>query len=414
MKGDVTALIQNGAVVESAAEGELMLLTTATPFYAESGGQAGDKGEIRFAGGGVMIVTDVQKRAGDLHVHVGTLKGAANAGEAIELSVDAANRERTKHNHSATHIMHEALRRVLGDHVTQKGQMVDGERIRFDISHGGAITREELAQVENQVNAVIQQNEPASTKLMNPEEAIAAGAMALFGEKYGDEVRVLGLGQPVEGEDKAYSVELCGGTHVERTGDISLFKIVSEGAVAAGIRRVEAVSGEAARSYLETQAGYARAVADKIKVKPEDIAARVETLMSERKKLEKELSEAKKQLALGGGGGAAASAEEINGVQFMGRVLDGVSGKDLRSMLNDQLSAIGSGIVAFVAKDGPKVAVAVAVTDDLTKTHSAATLVNAGAEKVGGRGGGKPGMAQAGGSQPENADEALAAIKAAI
>ena len=414
LKGDVTALIQNGAVVESAAEGELMLLTTATPFYAESGGQAGDKGEIRLAGGGVMTVTDVQKRAGDLHVHVGTLKGAANAGEAIELSVDAANRERTKHNHSATHIMHEALRRVLGDHVTQKGQMVDGERIRFDISHGGAITREELAQVENQVNAVIQQNEPASTKLMNPEEAIAAGAMALFGEKYGDEVRVLGLGQPVEGEDKAYSVELCGGTHVERTGDISLFKIVSEGAVAAGIRRVEAVSGEAARSYLETQAGYARAVADKIKVKPEDIAARVETLMSERKKLEKELSEAKKQLALGGGGGAAASAEEINGVQFMGRVLDGVSGKDLRSMLNDQLSAIGSGIVAFVAKDGPKVAVAVAVTDDLTKTHSAATLVNAGAEKVGGRGGGKPGMAQAGGSQPENADEALAAIKAAI
>ena len=327
--------------------------------------------------------------------------------------MDAANRERTKHNHSATHIMHEALRRVLGDHVTQKGQMVDGERIRFDISHGGAITREELAKVEDQVNAVIQQNEPASTQLMEPEAAIAAGAMALFGEKYGDEVRVLALGQPVEGEEKAFSVELCGGTHVERTGDISLFKIVSEGAVAAGIRRVEAVSGEAARVYLETQAGFARAVADQIKAKPEDIAARVEALMAERKKLDKELSEAKKQLALGGGG-AAASAEEINGVQFMGRVLDGVSGKDLRSMLNDQLSAIGSGIVAFVAKDGGKVAVAVAVTDDLTGQYSAATLVNAGAEKVGGRGGGKPGMAQAGGSQPENADDALAAIKAAI
>jgi len=267
-----------------------------------------------------MSVTDVQKRAGDLHVHIGTLKGTASVSDAIELSVDAVNRERTKHNHSATHIMHEALRRVLGDHVTQKGQMVDGERIRFDISHGGAITREELAKVETQVNAVIQQNEPASTKLMEPDAAIAAGAMALFGEKYGDEVRVLALGQPVEGEDKAYSVELCGGTHVERTGDIALFKIVSEGAVAAGIRRVEAVSGEAARRYLETQAGFARAVADQIKAKPEDIAARVDVLMSERKKLEKELSEAKKQLALGGGGGAAASAEEINGVQFMGRV----------------------------------------------------------------------------------------------
>ena len=413
LKGDVTALIQNGSLVDSASGGELMLLTSATPFYAESGGQAGDKGEIRFSGGGILTVTDVQKRAGDLHVHIGTLKGEAASYEAIELSVDAANRERTKHNHSATHIMHEALRRVLGDHVTQKGQMVDGERIRFDISHGGAITREELAKVEDQVNAVIQQNEPASTQLMEPEAAIAAGAMALFGEKYGDEVRVLALGQPVDGEDKAYSVELCGGTHVERTGDISLFKIVSEGAVAAGIRRVEAVSGEAARVYLETQAGFARAVADQIKAKPEDIAARVEALMAERKKLDKELSEAKKQLALGGGG-AAASAEEINGVQFMGRVLDGVSGKDLRSMLNDQLSAIGSGIVAFVAKDGGKVAVAVAVTDDLTGQYSAATLVNAGAEKVGGRGGGKPGMAQAGGSQPENADDALAAIKAAI
>ena len=210
LKGDVTALIQNGSLVDNASGGELILLTSATPFYAESGGQAGDRGEIRFSGGGILTVTDVQKRAGDLHVHIGTLKGEAASSEAIELSVDAANRERTKHNHSATHIMHEALRRVLGDHVTQKGQMVDGERIRFDISHGGAITREELAKVEDQVNAVIQQNEPASTQLMEPEAAIAAGAMALFGEKYGDEVRVLALGQPVEGEEKAFSVELCG------------------------------------------------------------------------------------------------------------------------------------------------------------------------------------------------------------
>jgi len=227
-----------------------------------------------------------------------------------------------------------------------------------------------------------------------------AGAMALFGEKYGDEVRVLSLGDPIGEDPKAYSVELCGGTHVERTGDIALFKIVSEGAVAG--------------QYLETQAGYTRAAADKLKAKPEDVPARIEALMAERKKLEKELSEAKKALALGGSGGGAAKAEEINGVKFIGGVLDGVSGKDLRAMLNDQLSAIGSGIVGFVAKDGGKVAVAVAVTDDLTGTYNAATLVNAGAEKVGGRGGGKPGMAQAGGSQPENADDALAAIKAAI
>ena len=315
--------------------------------------------------------------------------------------------------------MHEALRRVLGEHVTQKGQMVDGERIRFDISHGAAVTREELAKVEDEVNEVILQNAKASTKNMHPDEAIKAGAMALFGEKYGDDVRVLSLGDPLEGGklggamDKPYSVELCGGTHVERTGDIALFKIVSEGAVAAGIRRVEAVTGEAARAYLETHAGYTRKAADMLKAKPEDVPARIETLMAERKRLEKELSEAKKQLALGGGGGSS-KPEDIGGVPFIGRVLDGVSGKDLRGMLNEQIQSLGSGIVAFVAKDGGKVAVAVAVSDDRIDTYSAATLVNAGAEKVGGRGGGKPGMAQAGGNNPEGADDALEEIKSAI
>jgi len=362
---------------------------------------------------GVQIF-DVLKKASDLHVHIGKLKGSVKVGDMATLSVNADNRKRTMANHSATHIMHEALRRVLGEHVTQKGQMVDGERIRFDISHGGAITREELVKVEKQVNQVVLQNAETKTELMNPDAAIKAGAMALFGEKYGDEVRVLSLGEPIDDDPKAYSVELCGGTHVTRTGDIALFKILSEGAVAAGIRRVEAVTGEAARQYLEEQAGYTRSAADKLKAKPEDVPSRIEALMAERKKLEKELSEAKKQLALGGGSGGAAKAEEINGVKFIGGVLDGVSGKDLRAMLNDQLSAIGSGIVAFVAKDSGKVAVAVAVTDDLTDRYSAATLVNAGAEKVGGRGGGKPGMAQAGGSQPENADAALEAIKAAI
>jgi len=409
----VHTVFVDGAVADKATDTDIMFVTKQTPFYAESGGQAGDTGTATVPNG-VVTITDVLKKAGDLHVHIGTLKGSLAKGDVANLAVNSDNRKRTMANHSATHIMHEALRRVLGEHVTQKGQMVDGERIRFDISHGAAITREELTKVEDQVNQIILQNSAAKTELMNPEEAINAGAMALFGEKYGDEVRVLSLGDPIDDDPKSYSVELCGGTHVARTGDIALFKIVSEGAVAAGIRRVEAVTGEAARQYLETQAGYTRAAADKLKAKPEDVLVRIEALMAERKKLEKELSAAKKALALGGSSGGAAKAEEINGVKFIGGVLDGVSGKDLRAMLNDQLSAIGSGIVGFVAKDGEKVAVAVAVTDDLTGTYNAATLVNVGAEKVGGRGGGKPGMAQAGGNNVAGADDALVAIKAAI
>ena len=410
----IVALIQDDVSVDAASDGDVVFLTRATPFYAESGGQAGDKGIASFESGARIEVTDVQKRAGDLHAHIGRLSGTVKTGDKAHLEVDADNREKTKQNHSAAHLLHEALRRVLGEHVAQKGQMVDGERIRFDISHGAAITREELAKVEDEVNAVIQQNKPAATKLMNPDEAIAAGAVALFGEKYGDEVRVLSLGDPLDASPKAYSVELCGGTHVDRTGDIALFKITGEGAVAAGIRRVEAVSGEAARQYLETQAGLSRKAADLFKTKAEDVPARIESLLAERKQLEKDLSEAKKQLALGGGGGGASGPEEINGINFLGRVLDGVSGKDLRSMLNDQLAQIGSGIVAFVARDGAKVAVAVAVSDDVQAAHSASDLVNKGAAQVGGRGGGKPGMAQAGGSQPENAEAALEAIRAAI
>ena len=410
---DVKVLVQDGVRVDTAQSGPVMFLTSETPFYAESGGQAGDKGLATFENGAKIKIKDVQKKAGGLHVHIGELEGSVKVGDSAKIAVDPKNRETTKHNHSATHLLHEALRRVLGDHVAQKGQMVDGERIRFDISHGQAITREELAKVEDQVNEVIQQNSPAETKLMSPDEAIKAGALALFGEKYGDEVRVLSLGDDPEGGTKAYSVELCGGTHVARTGDIALFKIVNEGAVAAGIRRVEAVTGETARQYLEVQAGLARKVADTLKTRPEDVPERVEGLLADRKRLEAELADAKKQIALGGSGGAA-SAEEINGVKVMAKVLDGVSGKDLRAMMNEQLDALGSGIVAFVAKDAGKVAVGVAVSDDLIGKYSASDLVNVGAPLVGGRGGGKPGMAQAGGSKPEGAEDALAAIKAAI
>ena len=409
----VLSVVQNDKSVKTASDGEIVFITNQTPFYAESGGQAGDKGVATFENGARIEISDVQKRAGDLHAHIGTLSGQISLGDIATLAVDAGNRERTKRNHSGAHLLHEALRRVLGDHVAQKGQMVDGERIRFDISHPSAISRDELARVEAEVNEVIQQNNAAQTKLMEPEAAIAAGAVALFGEKYGDEVRVLSLGEPLDDSDKPYSIELCGGTHVERTGDIALFKITNEGAVAAGIRRVEGVTGEAARQYLEAQAGITRQAADIFKSKPEDVPSRIEALMAERKQLEKDLSEAKKQLALGGGG-ATSGPEEINGIKVIARVLDGVSGKDLRGMTNEQIAQLGSGIVAFAARDGGKVAVIVAVSDDIQSKYSANDLVNIGAAKVGGRGGGKAGMAQAGGSQPENAEAALDAIKAAI
>jgi len=411
---NLAALITSEGQVDTASNGDVMFVTNQTPFYAESGGQAGDKGIATFGNGAVIEVTDVQKRAGGLHVHIGTLKGSVSVGDQASLQVNSDNREKTKRNHSATHIMHEALRRVLGPHVTQKGQMVDGERIRFDISHGAAITKDELSKVEDQVNEVILQNASADTKLMAPEAAIEAGAMALFGEKYGDEVRVLALGDPLGEEDKPYSVELCGGTHVARTGDIALFKIISEGAVAAGIRRVEAVTGAEARQHLEGQAALTRELAVNLKVQPDQVPERVQNLMDDRRKMEKEIAELKKKIALGGGGGVAMSAEEINGTKFLGKVLDGVSGKDLRGMMNDQLQAIGSGIVAFIATNEGKVAVGVAVTPDLTDKYSAVDLVNAGAEKVGGRGGGKPGMAQAGGTNVDGADDALAAIRSSV
>jgi len=413
-EGNIHTLVVDGKTVDRAEGGEVLFVTKQTPFYAESGGQAGDKGVAMFSNGARIDIRDVLKKAGDLHVHIGKLSGEIKTGDKALLSVNHEIRECTMRNHSATHIMHEALRRILGDHVTQKGQMVDGERIRFDISHGAAIHRDDLARVESEVNEIILQNAESSTRHMAPEAAIEAGAVALFGEKYGDEVRVLSLGQELEAEAGDYSVELCGGTHVRRTGDIAVFKITSEGAVAAGIRRIEAVTGEAARQYLERQAELARSSAELLKIKIEDVPARIKTLLSERKSLEKELADVRKQLALGGGAGGGAAPEDINGVTFMGRVLSGVSGKDLRAMINEHVQSIGSGIVAFVATDAAKVTVVVGVTPDLTSTHSAVTLVNAGAEKVGGRGGGKPELAQAGGNNVEGAEAALQTIKDAL
>jgi alanyl-tRNA synthetase len=413
--GTLVALLVDGAEATSAGAGQtVQAVFDATPFYAESGGQAGDTGVVEWAGGSARV-TDTQKQAGDLHVHtLEILAGDLKVGDRAALHVDPDRRLTTRSNHSAAHLVHAALHHVLGAHVAQKGQMVDGDRMRFDFSHGGPLTADELERIEAEVNAVIRQNVPAETKLMKPQEAIDAGAVALFGEKYGDEVRVLTLGRSLTDEGKAYSVELCGGTHVGRTGDIALFKIVSEQGIAAGVRRIEALTGEAARRFLLDQAGVARDLADRFKVPVAEVAARVEALEAQRRKLEKELAEAKKQLALGGGGGAAAaSPEDVAGVAFIGRVLDGVGGKDLRGLIEDFRKQ--AGVVALVGVSDGKAAVAVAVAPELVGRFNAADLARAAVIAMGGQGaGGKPDFAQGGAPDDSKAADGVAAVKAAL
>ena len=411
----VQALVVDGENVKEAFAGDTVeAVFDLTPFYAEGGGQAGDTGEVVFAKGRGRVL-DTQKQAGELYVHrIEITEGQAKVGDAAMLSVDPAKRTTTRANHSAAHLLHAALRHVLGPHVSQKGQLVDAERMRFDFSHGGPLTAAELERIEGEVNAVIQQNAASSTKLMSPEKAIEAGAMALFGEKYGDEVRVLALGHDLDGQGD-YSVELCGGTHVSRTGDIALFKVVSESGIAAGVRRIEALTGEAARHYLLDQAGVARSLADQFKVPVAQVEARVEALIAERKRLEKELGDAKRALAVSGGGGAAAGPEEINGVKVIARVLDGVGGKDLRPLAEDFKKQIGSGIVALVGKLDGKAATTVAVTADLTGRFNAAELAKAAVIAMGGQGaGGKPDFAQGGAPDDSKADAGLDAVKALI
>jgi alanyl-tRNA synthetase len=413
--GAVVALALDGEAVDSAQAGQtVQAVFDRTPFYAESGGQAGDKGVVEWTGGSARVL-DVQKQAGDLHVHdLEILSGALSVGTSVALHVDPAARLTTRSNHSAAHLLHAALRHVLGEHVSQKGQMVDGERLRFDFSHGGPLSAEEIARIEDEVNAVILQNVAAHTELMAPEKAIEAGAMALFGEKYGDEVRVLALGDALEGEGR-YSVELCGGTHVGRTGDIGLFKVVSEGGVAAGIRRIEGLTGEAARRFLQDQAGVALALADRFKTPVSEVIARVEALDAQRRSLEKALADAKKALALGGGGAAQSGPEDIGGVAFIGRVLDGVGGKDLRGLVEEFRKQVGSGVVALVGTSEGKAAVAVAVTPDLTDRFNAAALAKAAVIAMGGQGaGGKPDFAQGGAPDDSKAEDGVAAVKAGL
>ena len=411
--GEVLAIVQNGALVEALSEGAGEILMDETPFYAESGGQSGDHGEIIFANGAVFKVNDVQKRAGSLHAHVGELvSGTFSTGDQGELSIDIERRTSIKANHSATHLLHAALRNVLGSHVTQKGSLVEADRLRFDFSHGQPMTDAEIEAVEDQVNAIIRQNEDVSTREMSPDQAIEEGALALFGEKYGDVVRVLTMGRSVDAEAH-FSMEFCGGTHVNRTGDIAVFKILSESGVSAGIRRIEATTGRTAFEYLRGQMALGQAAADRLKTPLSELSNRVGALLDQRKDLEKELSEAKRQLAMAGpASGPAQGPEEINGIKLMARVLQGVPAKDLRTLIDEAKQSIGSGVTVFIAVNDGKAAVATGVTKDLLDKVSAVDLVKAAAGAVGGKGGGgRSDMAQAGGPDGDKAEDGLQAVR---
>ncbi len=411
-QGKVVALVAGGAQQHEAAAGqEVFILTNQTPFYAESGGQMGDQGIITRNGQLVATITDTKKFAGGLHAHVAVLASPVKLGEIVTLEVNEERRAKLRANHSATHLLHAVLRNVLGEHITQKGSLVAEDRLRFDISHNKALTADEIHAIETAINHLIRQNTSVNTVLMSPEQAIAKGAMALFGEKYGDEVRVVSMGQEA---DATVSVELCGGTHVERTGDIGCFKLISEGAIAAGVRRIEALTGQAAIDYLSGQEQLVQAVASLLKTTAAEVPNRVAALLDERKKLERALSDAKKA-ALTGGGNSTEEKEEINGVTFLGKVLDDVPPKELRGVAETFKKQLGSGVVALISVVEGKASLVTAVSDDLTARIDAVTLVKAGAEALGGSGGGgKKDMAQAGGPLGDQAHTAIEKIKRAI
>ena len=416
-EGRVEAVVKDGVRVEAAEAGdEVAIVVNQTPFYGESGGQVGDTGVIATADGARVTVADTHKKVSDLHVHLGRVEaGRLAVGDVVELAVDGGRRTRIRANHSATHLLHEALRRRLGEHVTQKGSLVAPDRLRFDISHPKALTADELADVETHVNTLIRQNSEVATHLMSYDDAIAHGAMALFGEKYGDEVRVLSMGEDGDRDTGIYSVELCGGTHVRRLGDIALFKIVGESAVSAGVRRIEALTGEAARRYLLDEEEQLRQAAAALKVAPSELADRVTALAAERRQLERELAEARKQLALGGGQQTGPEPVQVGEVAYLAQRLDGVAPKDLRALADEAKKKMGSGVVALVAVNDGKAALLVGVTEDLVDRYSAVDLVRAGSQAVGGKGGGgRPDMAQAGGPDGDAAEQALKAIEQAL
>ncbi len=414
-EGRVEALVVESAEVDAAHDGnDIAIVVNQTPFYGESGGQVGDTGIFIGAGGAEVAIANTRKVLGDLHLHIGRVqRGTVKKGDVMEMRVNADRRTAVRANHSATHLLHAALRKVLGDHVTQKGSMVAPDRLRFDISHPKALSDDEVARVEELVNGEVRGNTAVETVLASPEEAVEHGALALFGEKYGDEVRVVAMGGSRD-DGHRYSVELCGGTHVGRTGDIGFFKIVSEGAVAAGVRRIEAVTGSGALAHVQEQEHAIREAAGLVKVSPAELGKRLAGLIDDRKRLERELSDARRALA-SGGAQSAADIRSVNGIKFAGQALDGVPPKELRGMADDAKKTLGSGVVAIATVSDGKAALVVGVTEDLVSRFSAVELVQAGAAALGGKGGGgRPDMAQAGGPDGSRLAEALAAVEQAI
>jgi alanyl-tRNA synthetase len=415
-EGVVLAILKDGQRVEDGNQGETVtILMNQTPFYGESGGQVGDAGKLTSLNGFVGEVEDTSKPLGKLHaLRTKVAKGQVSVGNTLHQMVDVERRTQIRANHSATHLLHAALRDRLGGHVTQKGSLVAPDRLRFDFSHPKALTPEEIAAIEGEVNAEIRANEPVATRLMTPDEAVNAGALALFGEKYGDEVRVLSMGRA--GDERSYSVELCGGTHVAATGDIQLLKIISESAVSSGVRRIEALTGEAARLWLNHRDETLKETASALKASPDEVPARVAALVEERRRLERELADAKKALAMGGGGKAeAAGPEQVGGHAFLGQVVEGLDPKGLRGEVDGMKQRLGSGIAALIAVNEGRASVAVGVTDDLAGQVSAVELVKAAVAALGGQGGGgRPDMAQGGGPDGAKANEALQAVREAL
>ncbi len=413
-EGEVVALVRDGARVESATAGDTVaIVVNQTPFYGESGGQVGDAGSISNDAGLHADVTDTSKQLGRVFVHQAVIgSGEIKIGDPVKLQIDVARRAQIRANHSATHLLHEALRERLGKHVAQKGSLVAPDRLRFDFSQPVGMTPADIAQVEADVNAQVRGNGAVTTLLMTPDAAIEMGAMALFGEKYGDEVRVVSMGADADG---TYSIELCGGTHVNALGDIGLFKVVGEGAVSSGVRRVEALTGEAARAYLNGRDDRLREAAAALKSTPDEVPARVAALIEDRRRLERELADAKKALAMGGGGGEAAGPEQIGGVAFLGQVLNDFEAKGLRGAVDEAKQRLGSGIAVMVAVNEGRASVAVGVTADLVASHNAVDLLKVAVAALGGQGGGgRPDMAQGGGPDGDKAADALAAVRAAL
>lgn len=413
-EGKILQIVKDGLKVDRAEKGdEVAILTNQTPFYGESGGQMGDVGELRTLDGSTALIFDTAKKLGKLHVHMAKIsKGTLVVADVVDLEVDEKQRNRTRANHSATHILHAVLRHHLGAHVTQKGSLVASDRLRFDFSHNTALTLDEKTQIEKDVNRIIRQNSEVKTQLMTPDEAIETGAMALFGEKYGDEVRVVSMGAENH-LDQNYSVELCGGTHVTRTGDIGTFRIIAESAVAAGVRRLEAVTGEAGVDYGSQQEQYLNEAVAMLKSTPAQLTERVTALLADRKAAAREISLLRKKLAMGGGAsGTGSDIKTVGSVKFIGRILEGVQAKDLRGLADEAKQLIGSGVIGLIAVNDGKAAILTAVTDDLVTKITAVDLVRAGAAAVGGKGGGgRPDMAQAGGPDGNKADQAILAIE---